>query len=171
MNVGKKFYFSILFLVVAIVVLFFLFSRFGWFGKKEELPVNLMLINVLSQEDFKDSHIKGVPGVLSINAPYETFDSMMKKWNKKTPIVVYCSNYFCTASGEKAKQLIEAGFENVKAYEGGIAEWYQLGYPVEGKVEKDYLRMKVKKPIKEKAGISVIKSKDLKKLIEKVTIL
>ena len=51
-----------------------------------------------------------------------------------------------------AQKLKEMGFENVWAYEGGTAEWYQMGlkaegkYPVEGTCQASYLSAANEKP-------------------------
>jgi rhodanese-related sulfurtransferase len=46
-------------------------------------------------------------------------------------IVVYCANAACPQSRMAADKLLRLGFANVRAYEGGIAEWKEAGLPVE----------------------------------------
>lgn len=166
----KKLYFAIFSLFAIIILFLFFLSRFGWFEKGRGYPVNLLLVNVLGPDEFKDAHIKGAKGVLSINAPLETFDLLMKDWDKKVATIVYCSNYFCTASGEAALQLLKNGFQEVYAYEAGIAEWYQRGFEIQGKGEKAYLKIEVKKPKEQKENVPLINSDELKKMIETATI-
>lgn len=101
---------------------------------------NFYLINVLDKAAFDDCRIAG-----SINVPFDQVESFAQKLDKNTQIVVYCANYACTASGQAAKQLKNLGFQNVWAYEGGTAQWYQLGrqhaqkYPIEGACKAGYL--------------------------------
>ncbi len=92
-----------------------------------EEPVSLHVVNVLSKDMYDDAHIKG-----SVHMDLDDLDMYAEKWNKETPLVFYCSNYQCSASGHAAKVFKKAGFKHVYAYEGGAAEWSQLGFPMEG---------------------------------------
>lgn len=87
----------------------------------------LIVINVLPSNSFDDLHIKG-----SINVPLSMLDDYAKTLDSDQEIVVYCASYACSAS-KKAWNIITArGFKNVFAYEGGVAEWHQKGYPTQG---------------------------------------
>lgn len=134
-----------------------LLSGCKWFSgnKKQELKV----INVLDKNLYDDCHIKG-----SINVPFEDFEQYAKNLDKDTHVVVYCSNYMCTASGASARKLSEMGFKNVWAYEAGMAEWYQAGLPVEPKdiCKQEYLKMQVAKPEHEDKSVKVISTQELK---------
>jgi rhodanese-related sulfurtransferase len=46
--------------------------------------------------------------------------------------VLYCSNFECNASHAAGKRLEQAGFRNVHRYAGGIEDWMDAGYPIEG---------------------------------------
>jgi len=100
------------------------------FGNKVETKENqdLYVINVLDKNNYEDCRIAG-----SINVPFEEVETFAKDLDRKAEIVVYCANYSCTASSAAAQKLKELGFENVWAYEGGTAEWYQMGLKAEGK--------------------------------------
>jgi len=117
----------------------------------------LLVINVLDPYLYDDCHIKN-----SINVPFEQLDAFAKELDRNTQIVLYCSNYMCTASIFGARQLKKMGFKQVWAYEGGMAEWYQKKLPTEGPATQAYLTME-NKPL---AGDSaerdlVISSRDL----------
>src|SRR3989339_2165901 len=84
------------------------------------VPVQLRLVNVLDEALFKDAHIKGGAGVESINVPFEKVKEVAQSWSRDIPVVFYCSNYMCMASGDSVKTLAEMGFKTVKAYEGGM---------------------------------------------------
>ena len=49
-------------------------------------------------------------------------------------IVVYCSGDSCPASKYAYQVLTERGYENVRRYAGGIADWEETGYPLEGEM-------------------------------------
>lgn len=150
-------------LVASLVVL----SSCFWDGdiseKSQGKPeAALYVVNVLSQELYDDAHIKG-----SIQLDLNDLDTVASQWNKQAPVVFYCSNYHCTASSHAARQFKKAGFEHVYAYEGGMAEWYQLGkqdasYVTEGPATESYLTQEIPAPEHEKADIEIIAAADLK---------
>lgn len=100
---------------------------------KEELKEklndrNVVIVNVLKEESYDNLHIKG-----SVNIPRSELEN--SRWNeldKNKEIITHCTNYACNSSRYAAEFLQSKGF-NVKAYEGGIEEWKEAGYPVEGK--------------------------------------
>jgi len=47
-------------------------------------------------------------------------------------IVVYCSDVACVASKYAYLGLVEHGYTNVRRYEGGLCDWAEAGYPLEG---------------------------------------
>ena len=123
-------------------------------GKKGGLYV----INVLDGEHHADCHIKG-----SVNVELDALENFVKDLDKDTAeLVIYCSNYMCTASGFAAQQLKEMGFKRVWAYEAGMAEWYQKGLPVEGPCKKGYLEKVMEKPgLDQKEDIGIISTDEL----------
>lgn len=100
----------------------------------EKAIAKLMVINVLEKSEFDDCHITG-----SINIPFDQFEDVISSLDKHNHYVIYCSDTMCMSSGFCAKLLKNAQFEHVWAYEGGMAEWYQKGYPYEGPALADYL--------------------------------
>jgi rhodanese-related sulfurtransferase len=53
-------------------------------------------------------------------------------------IVVYCSDARCRAGRWAAQQLRRRGYQHVRLYAGGLADWEAAGYPLEGSsVEPD----------------------------------
>jgi len=88
---------------------------------------NIHLVEVLDEEAFKKSHIKG-----AINIPLKKIGTEAKqRFSEKDEIVVYCSNYDCSASPTAAEKLESLGFENVFDYEGGKKEWSEAGLAME----------------------------------------
>ncbi len=51
---------------------------------------------------------------------------------KDREIVVYCSDDACFASRAVADYLERSGYENVGHYPGGLHDWLDAGYPLEG---------------------------------------
>ena len=126
----------------------------------------LVIINVLDKSDFNDSHIKG-----SINIPFDDFEGKISSLDKKNHYVLYCADYMCMSSGFCAKLLKDAGFEHVWAYEGGMAEWYQKGYPTQGPSKLDYLKSEaINMSDDEEDEASVITAEQLAEKIEQFTL-
>lgn len=129
--------------------------------KGTETKPSLVVVNVLDKEYHDNCHIAG-----SINVPFAEVENFAPKhWDKETELVFYCANYKCTASGEAAKMLKNMGYKHVWAYEGGVAEWKKLGYPVEGPCKADeqhaYLN-DMEKPTKTVSDVSEISAEELK---------
>lgn len=123
----------------------------------------LLVINALSKNYYDDCHIKG-----SMSVPLDKLEAYAEKLDKKTPIVVYCASYNCPVS-EKAWRILNAlGFNNVWAYEGGLAEWSQKGYPCAGSCREEYLSRQ-EKPLEH--DIKKITAEDLKKKMEEAGLL
>jgi len=102
----------------------------------------LVVINVLDKDVYDDCHIKG-----SVNVPFTTLKDYAQGLDPETAeVVVYCSNYMCSTSGHACKELMSMGFKHVWAYEGGTAEWHQMGLPVEGPCKNSYLKQKLMPP-------------------------
>ncbi len=100
----------------------------------EQKKTGLVVVNVLDKPFYDDCHIKG-----SINIPLEDVEKKMDTIDQNAEIVLYCSNYQCSTSEYVGQRLRANGFLNVSVYEGGTAEWYQAGLPVEGPHTQVYL--------------------------------
>ncbi len=83
------------------------------------------LVMSLNEFAFNAMHI---PGSLNITAPEQARDLL----GKDDEIVVYCSNPDCMASIFAYAFLKDRGFKNIQRYAGGVLDWQQAGYPLEG---------------------------------------
>ena len=83
------------------------------------------LVCALSEWAYQAKHI---PGSLHIDNPQEG----LKLLAKNDEIVVYCSDPNCPSSKYAYHMLTSGGFENVRRYEGGILDWEEAGFPIEG---------------------------------------
>jgi len=89
---------------------------------------NVKLIEVLDQEDYEKSHIKG-----AINVPLSDIGREIKgKFDLDQEIVVYCADSSCGASPKAAEKLDQLGFENVYDYAAGKQDWKEAGNPMSG---------------------------------------
>jgi rhodanese-related sulfurtransferase len=115
-----------------------------------------ILINVLAPEYYADCHIPG-----SINVPLSDLTSYAQKQDKAREIILYCAHYLCPASKKAWHILHDLGFTNLRAYEGGIREWLQLGYPTEGPCGQEYLKQPSKETPSTDAAVKTISAKEL----------
>jgi len=83
------------------------------------------LVNCLDDWMFRAKRIPGSIHFESLKHALETLDP-------KEEVVVYCSNFGCTASVLVYQQLSDHGFQKLWHYAGGIADWEDAGYPLEG---------------------------------------
>lgn len=90
----------------------------------EQQHEDFVLINVLPQKAFNESHIR-----TSVNVPHQRddFTEMVETiaGRKDRKIVVYCASFDCDASLKAAKKLEAAGFTKVFDYEGGTKDWFE----------------------------------------------
>jgi len=94
----------------------------------------IKVLNVLDPALYQDAHIKN-----SINVPLAELKNFAEHTPKDTVVVVYCAHKNCDMSARAWHVLHELGFENLFAYEGGMREWYDAGYPTEGPCRESYL--------------------------------
>jgi len=83
------------------------------------------LVMTLSPWAFEAQHI---PGSINISDPQD----VQKYLDPEDEIVVYCSNEQCIASQVAYKILKGRGYNNIRRYAGGLLEWQEAGYPLEG---------------------------------------
>jgi rhodanese-related sulfurtransferase len=86
------------------------------------------LWNVLTDEWFKGENISG-----SRRVPLDKVGNEVRSTNlpKNAEIVVYCGGPKCPQSRMAAEKLAKLGYEDVRAYEGGLEEWKSAGFAVE----------------------------------------
>ncbi len=88
---------------------------------------DFILIFTLEPFAFAKMHIPR-----SINIPYKEIGKRSAELDKNKEIVTYCTDVQCTASPIAARKLLALGFTKVREFSGGIREWTEAGYPVEG---------------------------------------
>jgi rhodanese-related sulfurtransferase len=93
--------------------------------KKLDGGESFSLVNCLDEWMFRAKRIPGSIHFESLKHALETFDT-------EKEVIVYCSNFGCTASVMVYQQLVDHCFRKVTHYPGGIADWEDAGYPLEG---------------------------------------
>ena len=98
---------------------------------REELKAKLdrgddfRLVMCLGKFAFTAKHIPGSINLSNPKIAHEVLDP-------DDEIVVYCSDEACVASKYAYFQLTRHGYEKVRPYAGGIADWEETGYPLKG---------------------------------------
>ena len=85
----------------------------------------LRLVMALSEWQYRAKHI---PGSLY----FATIQDALNELHKEDEIVVYCSDQTCVASAALGKLLEYQGYSHVLHFAGGLADWEQAGYTLEG---------------------------------------
>jgi rhodanese-related sulfurtransferase len=82
---------------------------------------------VLGDWQYRAKHI---PGSLNIHQDKDC----LRKLSLDDEIVVYCSHESCSASPHAWHLLTHNGYKNVRRYAGGVSDWEDAGYPLEGEM-------------------------------------
>ena len=95
--------------------------------QKLERKDQFKLVMALGDWEYRAKHI---PGSLHFATPQEVLASLAQD----EEIVVYCSSYDCIASVSAYEYLVRHGYKRVRRYAGGILDWEEAGYPLEGEM-------------------------------------
>jgi len=95
--------------------------------KLENKKSTLKLINALEPSKFELMHI---PESLNLTERIDITNQL----KIDDEIVVYCTNEVCYKSRKLYSMLKNMGYENVKRFSGGLAEWDNKGLPMEGRI-------------------------------------
>ena len=85
------------------------------------------LVMALGDWQYRAKHI---PGSLH----FATLQDALVELSPDKEIVVYCSNSACPASVFAYEYLVHHGYTHVCRYAGGILDWEEAGYPLEGEM-------------------------------------
>jgi rhodanese-related sulfurtransferase len=86
---------------------------------------NVKLVMTMSDGAYNWLHI---PGSLH----FERMTDAIKQLNPNDEVVVYCTNPLCYYSIQAYHLLRGKGFTKVARYAGGLMDWQDAGYPLEG---------------------------------------
>ena len=92
---------------------------------------NTIVLNVLGSEAYQKLHIKGSDSLPLRDNPSDFTKAVELKYGKDKFFITYCAGYDCSAGPNAAKVLKDNGFK-AEDYPGGIQEWSESNFPVEG---------------------------------------
>ena len=88
---------------------------------------NFKLVEVLSEDSYKEGHIPG-----AINIPVDRLQKeASSKLEKTDTIVVYCASYHCNASTRAAEMLLNMGYKKTLDFKGSKKLWVDSGLELE----------------------------------------
>ena len=95
---------------------------------KIDAKETFQLWNVLKSDYYKAD--ENIPGSKAL--PVDTLTEKLAgdTAKKDEMIVTYCGGGDCKASAEAAEKLTSFGYTKVFAYEGGLKDWKQAGFPL-----------------------------------------
>lgn len=94
---------------------------------------NVRIVDVLDMDHFNQEHMRG-----AISLPLSSLEKRAEETlHKNDKIVVYCAGFKCPASTEAARKLMAMGFTDVLDYKGGIQDYKEAEFPLEGSLHKE----------------------------------
>lgn len=93
--------------------------------QKIDCGENVKLVMAMGRHAYEWLHI---PGSLH----FDTMGEAIKSLDRDDEVIVYCSNPLCQASVNAYLVLRSHGFKKLWRYAGGLVEWQDAGYPLEG---------------------------------------
>ena len=101
--------------------------------QKVERGDQFKLVMALGDWHYRAKHI---PGSLHFFTPREA----MAELSQNDEIVVYCASSACSASVSAYEYLVHHGYTHVRRYAGGILDWEEAGYSLEGEMVAEKTR-------------------------------
>lgn len=96
--------------------------------EKIENNPNLNLVEVLDPQQYDQFHLPGAMNVPLGSGFEESIQQAIP--DKKSEVVVYCSDEDCDASPKAGRKMEELGYEHVYHYKAGKKAWKEAGLPV-----------------------------------------
>jgi len=86
---------------------------------------DVKLIMALNRWAFDAKHI---PGSLHFDTPEQLYAAV----TPDDDVIVYCSQVDCLSSVAMYRDLIRRGYRHVRRYSGGLLDWEDAGFPLDG---------------------------------------
>ena len=92
---------------------------------------DVVVLNVLSEDDFLKIHIKGSHNLPLTQNRDEFAEEVENRFGKDKFFITYSENMICAAGPNAAQALKIRGFKS-DCFLGGVQEWAEAGLPLEG---------------------------------------
>lgn len=97
--------------------------------RKMDWGDDFALVDARDRDSYGEEHIEGAMS-LPVDQVEQKAEQML---GKDREVVVYCEGFSCAASGNEVRKLKKMGFKKLRHYAGGISQWKEFGYPIEGR--------------------------------------
>jgi rhodanese-related sulfurtransferase len=89
---------------------------------------NVVVVEALPPANFDEGHLPG-----ALNLPHDQVDELAPQLipDKNAEVIVYCANGPCANSGIAARRLEQLGYQHVRDYALGKADWIEAGHALE----------------------------------------
>jgi rhodanese-related sulfurtransferase len=92
---------------------------------------NVVVLNVLTEDDFLKLHIKSSVHLPLTQNRDEFAQEVENRYGRDKFFITYSENMICAAGPNAAQALKIRGFKS-EVYLGGVQEWAEAGLPLEG---------------------------------------
>lgn len=93
-----------------------------------------LLVDARNAELFAAGHIQGAVSLPLVDIDDHLAD-FIRHIDKERVIVTYCSGFGCPDSFDLGMRLIDAGYSDVRVFEGGYPEWRDAGLAIAGEIQ------------------------------------
>ncbi|MCH8889417.1 rhodanese-like domain-containing protein [Patescibacteria group bacterium] len=108
-----------------------------WIDEKKDF----VLVDVLAPASYEGRHLPNAKNAfVKENDFLEKVEKLVS--NKEMDVAVYCASFTCQLSPLAANKLVEAGYTNVYDFKGGLADWLDAGYSLEGESSAEKIESK-----------------------------
>ncbi len=98
---------------------------------RQLLASGALLVDARNPDLYSIGHIAGAVSLPIVEIDTE-LPEFIERVAKGRSIITYCSGFGCPDSFDLGVRLIEAGYRDVRVFEGGFPEWRDAGLPVAG---------------------------------------
>lgn len=86
-----------------------------------------VLLEALPERYYREGHL---PGAVAL--PPEELGTRLASAapDRRASVVVYCASATCANSHQVAAKLVQLGYQDVRVYPGGKADWVDAGLPL-----------------------------------------
>jgi rhodanese-related sulfurtransferase len=91
------------------------------------------VINILGKPPYETCHILG-----TVSVPLADLKDYVKQFSYLDDLVVYCVHPDCYLAHQAATLLKALGYINIYIYQGGLCQWINNGFSVEGDCPFEY---------------------------------
>jgi len=90
-------------------------------------PTGLVVLDIRTLDEFNEARLADA---IMVDFYADDFAAQLDTLDKNVPYVMYCNSG--NRSSDAVKTMKELGFVEVYEIDGGIVNWYDQGFPIEG---------------------------------------